>query len=68
MKHPRYSQTNYDNDIALVKLDQPVPFEGILNPVCLAVPSKSFTGYDVSCCSIDSESLACNADLFFRAQ
>ena len=46
MKHPRYSQSNYDNDIALVQLDKPVKMEGILNPVCLATPGKSFTGSD----------------------
>lgn len=46
MKHPRYSQTNYNNDIALVKLVEPVKFEGILNPVCLATPGLSFSGYD----------------------
>lgn len=47
VKHPRYSQTNYDNDIALVQLDKPVKFEGILNPVCLATPKKSFSGENV---------------------
>lgn len=47
MKHPRYSQTNYNNDIALIKFTEPVKFEGILNPVCLPTPGKSFTGYDV---------------------
>lgn len=46
IKHPRYSQTNFDNDIALVKLTEPLKFEGVLNPVCLAVPKKSFTGDD----------------------
>lgn len=48
VKHPRYSQTNYDNDIALIQLDQPVKFEGILNPVCMPDPGKSFTGDDVN--------------------
>lgn len=52
VKHPRYSQTNYDNDIALVQLDKPVKFEGILNPVCLATPGKSFTGNDGVNCKI----------------
>lgn len=47
VKHPRYSQTNYDNDIALIQLDEPVKFEGIFNPVCLPVPKKSFSGDDV---------------------
>ncbi|CAO1433720.1 unnamed protein product [Diamesa tonsa] len=46
MKHPRYSQSNYNNDIALVKLAEPVKFDGILNPVCLATPGLSFSGYD----------------------
>lgn len=48
VKHPRYSQSNYDNDIALVQLDSPVKLEGILNPVCLATAKKSFSGEDVS--------------------
>ena len=46
IKHPRYSQTNYDNDIALMELDKPVIFEGILNPVCLPTSGKSFNGDD----------------------
>lgn len=47
VKHPRYSQTNYDNDIALVQLDSPVDFKGIFNPVCLPTPKKNFAGDDV---------------------
>lgn len=47
LKHPRYSQTNYDNDIALIQLDEPLVFQGILNPICLPTPKKSFTGDDV---------------------
>lgn len=46
LKHPRYSSTTYNNDIAIVRLDEPVKFEGILNPVCIASPGKSYTGYD----------------------
>lgn len=49
VKHPRYSQTNYDNDIAIVQLDSPVTFEGILNPVCMPSAGKPFTGENVSC-------------------
>lgn len=44
MKHPRYSSTTYNNDIALIRLEEPVKFEGILNPVCIASPGKSYTG------------------------
>ncbi|CRL05277.1 CLUMA_CG018008, isoform A [Clunio marinus] len=46
VKHPRYSQSNYDNDIALVQLDEPVEFEGILNPVCLAKSGKTYSDSD----------------------
>lgn len=48
VKHPRYSQSNYDNDIAIVQLDSPVKLEGILNPVCMPTAGKPFTGEDVS--------------------
>ena len=47
IKHPRYSQTNYDNDIAIVQMDGPVKFEGVLNPICMPTPGKSFSGSDV---------------------
>lgn len=48
IKHPRYSQTNFDNDIALVKLTKPVTFEGVLNPVCMPTPGEWYTGKNVS--------------------
>ncbi|XP_057656010.1 trypsin-1-like [Diorhabda carinulata] len=34
----------YNNDIALLELDQEVPFTGLLKPVCLPPIGKSFTG------------------------
>lgn len=46
VKHPRYSQSNYDNDIAVVELDKPVTFKDALNPVCLPSAGKSFSGDD----------------------
>jgi hypothetical protein len=48
IKHPRYSQTNFDNDIALLKLEKPVKFEGVLNPICMPKTGEWYTGYDVS--------------------
>lgn len=48
IKHPRYSQTNFDNDIALVKLTKPVNFTGgVLKPVCMPTPGEWYTGKDV---------------------
>ncbi|KAG5671023.1 hypothetical protein PVAND_001241 [Polypedilum vanderplanki] len=44
IKHPRYSQTTFDNDIALVKLAKPVKFEGVLNHVCMPVAGEWYTG------------------------
>lgn len=35
MKHSGYSTYNYNNDIALVKLKEPIRFEGKMRPVCL---------------------------------
>lgn len=46
-KHPRYSQTTFDNDIAIIKLDKRVKFEGILNPACMPTKGEWYTGRDV---------------------
>ncbi|KAL7025995.1 hypothetical protein ACKWTF_013733 [Chironomus riparius] len=45
-KHPRYSQSTFDNDIAIIKLDKRVKFEGILNPVCMPTKGEWYTGRD----------------------
>ncbi|KAG5877870.1 hypothetical protein JTB14_031386 [Gonioctena quinquepunctata] len=37
---------NYNNDIALLQLDQEVSLTGMLKPVCLPPTGKSFTGYE----------------------
>ena len=37
--HPKYNEDNYENDIAVVKLDQEInfnDFSGTVAPVCLA--------------------------------
>ncbi|XP_076621858.1 trypsin-1 [Colletes latitarsis] len=44
MKHSGYSTYNYNNDIALVRLDQPIRFEGKMRPVCLPERAKTFAG------------------------
>lgn len=36
---------NYNNDIALLKLDKPLEFTGLMKPVCLPAVGKSFTGH-----------------------
>ncbi|XP_077289421.1 trypsin-1-like [Arctopsyche grandis] len=46
LRHPRYSNQNYNNDIALLRLDEKVELVGKLRPVCMPVSGKSFTGYD----------------------
>lgn len=48
IKHSSYDPSNYNNDIALLKLDSDVEFSDILQPVCLPTPGKSFTGNLVS--------------------
>ncbi|EDW00876.1 GH20776 [Drosophila grimshawi] len=42
--HPKYNARNYDNDIAVIKLDEPVEFNEILHPVCMPTPGRSFKG------------------------
>ncbi|XP_076850291.1 ST14 transmembrane serine protease matriptase a [Brachyhypopomus gauderio] len=38
--HPDYNEYTYDNDIALMELDQPVTFTNTIRPICL--PSASY--------------------------
>lgn len=47
VKHAGYSSSNYNNDIALLQLDEVLKFDDLLRPVCLPTPGKSFTGSDV---------------------
>lgn len=35
IKHSGYSTLNYDNDIALIKLKDPIKFQDKMRPVCL---------------------------------
>ncbi|XP_022222983.2 trypsin-1 [Drosophila obscura] len=42
--HPKYNARNYDNDIAIIKLDEPVQFNEVLHPVCMPTPGRSFKG------------------------
>lgn len=45
IKHRGYNTGgSYNNDIALLKVDQDLPMTGILKPVCLPPIGKSFTG------------------------
>ncbi|XP_058839024.1 transmembrane protease serine 9-like [Topomyia yanbarensis] len=46
IKHNGYNPSNYNSDIAILKLDQMLKFDERLRPVCLPTAKKSFTGYD----------------------
>ncbi|XP_058444136.1 transmembrane protease serine 9-like [Malaya genurostris] len=46
IKHNGYNPSNYNSDIAILKLDQVLKFDERLRPVCLPSAKKSFTGYD----------------------
>lgn len=35
IKHSGYSTVNYDNDIGLIKLKEPIKFQGPMRPACL---------------------------------
>lgn len=37
---------SFNNDIALLQLEQEVPLTGVLKPVCLPPTGKSFTGHE----------------------
>lgn len=42
--HPRYNQNTFNNDIAVLKLDQEVKYSNDIRPVCLPEKGKRFTG------------------------
>ncbi|XP_034475721.1 ovochymase-1 [Drosophila innubila] len=42
--HELYNPRSFDNDIALITLDKPVSFEGLIRPVCLPDSGSSFDG------------------------
>ncbi|XP_070156103.1 trypsin-1 [Polyergus mexicanus] len=44
LKHSGYSTINYDNDIALIKLKEPIKFQGPMRPACLPEQGKTFAG------------------------
>ncbi|KZC09429.1 Transmembrane protease serine 6 [Dufourea novaeangliae] len=44
MKHSGYSTFNYNNDIALVRLQEPIRFVGKMRPACLPDRAKTFAG------------------------
>lgn len=46
VKHACYSSSSYNNDIALLQLNEAVKFDNVLRPVCLPTPGRSFTGLD----------------------
>jgi len=44
--HPDFDATNLHNDIALIKLDEPVEYTRDLQPICLPTDDESFIGMD----------------------
>ncbi|XP_047115560.1 trypsin-1-like [Schistocerca piceifrons] len=42
--HRHYDSSNYNNDIALIRLSEPVKIEGDLRTVCMPTKGHSFTG------------------------
>ncbi|KAM6897139.1 chymotrypsin-like protease CTRL-1 [Xenentodon cancila] len=40
--HPKYNDTLFNNDIALMKLDAPVTYNNYIRPICLASSSSQF--------------------------
>ncbi|GAB1862293.1 trypsin [Camponotus japonicus] len=44
IKHSGYSTVNYDNDIGLIKLKEPIKFQGPMRPACLPEQGKTFAG------------------------
>lgn len=40
--HPNYNSTLYNNDICLMKLNQPVTFNNYIKPICLASNASVF--------------------------
>ncbi|KAL7289319.1 hypothetical protein TKK_0017249 [Trichogramma kaykai] len=44
IKHVGYSTANYNNDIALIKIDGEFKFDHRMRPVCMAEKLKTFTG------------------------
>lgn len=46
-RHRGYgSGGSFNNDIAILQLEQEVPLTGLLRPVCLPPTGKSFSGYE----------------------
>ncbi|XP_055325062.1 trypsin-1-like [Sitodiplosis mosellana] len=46
IRHAGYSPTNFNNDIALLRLDREVKFTNVLKPVCMPSRGKSFSHLD----------------------
>lgn len=42
IRHPDYESGTNDNDVALLKLDSPVPFTDFIRPVCLSAEGSVF--------------------------
>ncbi|XP_062859475.1 polyserase-2 [Trichomycterus rosablanca] len=57
--HPFYDNNMHDNDVALIKLSNPVDFNNTIRPVCLAAPGSVFST-DTTCLSIGLGNITMN--------
>lgn len=48
IRHPAYNPGNYDNDVAILKLDRVLEMNDRLRPVCQPTSGESFAGENVS--------------------
>jgi uncharacterized membrane protein len=65
--HSRYNDRTFDNDIALLRFDEAVPFEGPLRPVCLPVTGMSSVSTGNTVSARTAYALICAFVSFFSA-
>ena len=41
VKHPKFEPKTFNNDIAILQFDEPIPFSRLIGPVCLPQSGKS---------------------------
>ena len=45
--NPRYDSSNFDNDIGLLRLSEPVDFTDVIRPICLPSPDVETDAFRV---------------------
>lgn len=50
VKHPKFEAKTFNNDIAVLKFDDPVPFSRSIGPVCLPQKGEQLTFEICWCC------------------